>query len=263
MSPFHRFPSDPHSTRRIIIITLLDSHTHTLRLLLDANEASSVISDNQSLLSMDSTFIHDDEEELQNTKDDSDENETGMEERVKGGIETNNSLDHVFQRQMCPTLPSKALQPHTFISGNMPGWSIPISRKILEKVRKKELDVENSVRKRKRKKDKVEEDHRSSFQTPLAPLDDPATSCKVESPLYSEKEGNVGKKNVVCVIAAWTVNRFLQFDSFQQGLSARFGNKMLSEDDLSGAYTPRIGITIVHTEVKFGGYVMPQTDQLM
>ncbi|GKF65039.1 hypothetical protein Tco_0188487, partial [Tanacetum coccineum] len=36
-----------------------------LTLLLDANEASSVISDNQSLLSMDSTFIHDDEEELQ------------------------------------------------------------------------------------------------------------------------------------------------------------------------------------------------------
>ncbi|GKC39332.1 hypothetical protein Tco_1051716, partial [Tanacetum coccineum] len=34
-------------------------------LLLDANEASSVISNNQSLLSMDSTFIHDDEEELQ------------------------------------------------------------------------------------------------------------------------------------------------------------------------------------------------------
>ncbi|GKB85617.1 hypothetical protein Tco_0957889, partial [Tanacetum coccineum] len=34
-------------------------------LLLDANEASNVISDNQSLLSMDSTFIHDEEEELQ------------------------------------------------------------------------------------------------------------------------------------------------------------------------------------------------------
>ncbi|GKD61370.1 hypothetical protein Tco_1298879, partial [Tanacetum coccineum] len=34
-------------------------------LLLDANEASNVISDNQSLLSVDSTSIHDEEEELQ------------------------------------------------------------------------------------------------------------------------------------------------------------------------------------------------------
>ncbi|GJU59921.1 hypothetical protein Tco_1237687 [Tanacetum coccineum] len=33
--------------------------------LLDANKPSNVISDNQSLLSMDSTFIHDEEEELQ------------------------------------------------------------------------------------------------------------------------------------------------------------------------------------------------------
>nr|GEU79268.1 reverse transcriptase domain-containing protein [Tanacetum cinerariifolium] len=70
-----------------------------------------------------------------------------------------------------------------------------------------ELHVENFVQKRKRRKDKVEEDHqRSSFQTPLAHLDDPTTSCKVESPLYSEIKGNVGKKNVVCIIVVWMVN---------------------------------------------------------